>query len=101
MRYSARHRGGIFAEQKAESASNYGDGAKVGKSRDEISGGFVEVADDQRGKVCTEIADSIDQAHDGADGLRRQCFGGNGPEGAHGAISTDAAESDEGEGQQR
>ena len=62
---------GSLVEKKAQEASDYGDRAQVRESRDEISRGFVEITDDERSEVGAEIADSVDQAHDGADRLCR------------------------------
>lgn len=93
--------GGMVGEQKAERASNHGDGPQVGKSRKKISSGFIEVANDQRSEVGTEIADSVDETHNQANGLGRQGFGGNGPERRHGSKGADTAQDYEHQGQQQ
>src|SRR6266436_5949869 len=59
------------------------------------------MADDEGSEVRAEVADGVDEAHDRADGLCRQGFGGDGPERTHGAVGSDAAENDEGEGEKQ
>ena len=59
------------------------------------------MADDERGEVGAEVTNGVDEAHDRADGLCGQGFGGDGPEWTHGAVGSDAAENDESEGEKQ
>src|SRR5882762_2050387 len=87
--------GGSRPHQRGKSSRDQGDRAQIGKSGQEVSRPLVEISDDERGEVSSQVADRIDETHYRSDYFWRQGLCRYGPEGAHRPVGAHAAEGNE------